>query len=98
MKNSCKLAKSIQSAGVGTLLINCGHSERRFRKHIGYPEEAKPKTHLLVKTTVKGNLIGEKTEIDQALIECDVRVVIISGWEWASASYRRKERLMFYLR
>lgn len=98
MKNSCKLARSVQEAGVGSLLINCGLSERRFRKHIGYPEESKPKTHLLVKNSEKGNLIGDRVEIDQAIAECDVRVIIISGWEWTSASYRRKERLLFYLR
>ena len=38
MKHSCKLANSASDAGIGTMLINCGMSERRFRKHLGYPE------------------------------------------------------------
>ncbi len=98
LKHSCKLANSASDAGLGTLLINCGMSERRFREHLGYPETKKRAMPFISRTSHKGDLIGERVGIDQCIEEAGIRVVIISGWEWTSSSYRRKERLLFYLR
>ena len=98
MRHSCKLAKSVKEAGVSALLINCGMSDARFREHSGYPEEANPAAHLVIKSSIRGDLIGERVEIDQIISECNIRVLIIAGWEWAASGFRRKERLLFYLR
>lgn len=98
MRHSCELASAIKKVGVSTLLINCGMSDRRFREHAGYPEEGNPKAHYIIRSSIRGDLIGERIEIDQLLSECKIGVIIIAGWEWASASWRRKEKLLFYLR
>ncbi len=98
MKHSSALAQKIKDAGVGVLLVNCGMSDRRFREHAGYPEECNPKTHYMIRTSYRGDLIGERAEIEQVVRECKIAVVIISGWEWTSNSYRRKERLIYFLR
>ncbi len=98
MKHSSALAKKIKDAGVGVLLINCGMSNKRFREHAGYPEEGNPKVHYLIHTSYRGDLIGERDGIEQLVRECGIRVIIIAGWEWTSNSYRRKEKLIYFLR
>lgn len=98
MRHSCTLAHSVKTAGVNVLLINCGLSEKRFRDHSGYPEECNPKTHFIIRSSIKGDLVGEGVELDQLIGQCKIGVVIIAGWEWASSSWRRKEKLIFFLR
>jgi hypothetical protein len=98
MRHSCALGQSLKKTGINTLLINCGMSNKRFRSHAGYPEDGNAKTHLLIRSSVKGDLIAEKDSLDQIISECKIGVIIIAGWEWASSSFRRKQRLLFYLR
>jgi len=64
----------------------------------GTPALRNKKTHLEIRSCVRGNVIDERDMIDYVIAECRVRVVILCGWEWTSSSYRRKERLLYYLR
>lgn len=97
MQHSHNLAATVQEGGVGVLLINCGISERRFREHAGYPEGTKA-PHYMIRTSYRGDLIGEGADIREIVDVCKIGIVIIAGWEWASSSYRRKERLLYFLR
>jgi hypothetical protein len=54
--------------------------------------------HLILKSSIRGDLINEGEEIRQALAEGVIRVVILAGWEWASNSWRKKQRLLYFLR
>ncbi len=108
MAHSCKLAGSIKTAGIGVLLINCGMSDRSFREHAGdledfrtFPHhlvEPDSKPQLVIHTSIRGDLVCERDAIDQLVQNLRIGTVIIAGWEWASASWRRKEALLFYLR
>ncbi|MFI5262897.1 MAG: hypothetical protein ACHQM6_00120 [Candidatus Kapaibacterium sp.] len=104
-KHSWELAAGIQKVGMGVLLINCGMSKGRFNEFeettLPQPNTGKPKhgqQHLVVHSSVRGDLAGERDAIAQKVRECGIGVVIISGWEWSSSSYRRKQRLLFNLR
>ena len=104
-KHAWELAAGIQKVGMGVLLINCGMSKRKFN---GFEETTLPRPntgklkqgeqHLVVHSSVRGDLAGERDAIAQKVRECKVGVVIISGWEWTSSSYRRKQRLLYNLR
>jgi len=112
MKGSHELAAEIQRVGMGVLLINCGMSDRRFREYSepaklkakseklkrGKKNPSAEKVHLIIHSSVRGDLAGERDAIAQKVRECRIGVVIIAGWEWASSSWRRKERLIFNLR
>ena len=52
----------------------------------------------MIHSSVRGDLIGDMEDFDRLIHECGIGVVIISGWEWASSSWRRKERLLYRLR
>ena len=99
MKHSSRLAVSTQAAGVPVLLVNCGMSDKRFRE---YFYEVHPpqltKQELVLHSSVRGNLVGEREAIDQIVSETGTGVLIIAGWEWTADSYRRKQRLISYLR
>ena len=99
MVHSCRFAAETQKAGVGTLVINCALSDKRFReyflKHNGW-SNSEPK--MLFKSSVRGNLIGDAEDISQLIIEGRIGTVVIVGWEWTSSSWRRKQRLLHYLR
>lgn len=99
MKHSSRLACSTQAAGVPVLLINCGMSDKRFREYF-YEHHAPQikKQALLLHSSVRGNLVGEREAIDQLVEETGTGVLIIAGWEWTADSYRRKQRLISYLR
>jgi hypothetical protein len=99
MRHSSKLAASIQQIGVGVLLINCGMSDRRFREH--FKEQHKEIYHnprLILTSRHKGNLVAERDGIDQTVLHGKIGVVIIAGWEFASDCYKRRNRLITYLR
>jgi hypothetical protein len=99
MKHSSRLAVATQKAGVPVLLVNCGMSDKRFREY--FYETHSPqikKQELVLHSSVRGNLIGEREAIDQIVEETGTGVLIIAGWEWTSDSYRRKQRLLSYLR
>jgi hypothetical protein len=113
-KHSCSLADSIRKVGVGTILINCGISEQRFREDAPKPdvklaraEDGEPelefmnkseKAHLLLHTSVRGELVDDMEYFNRVIHECQIGVIIIAGWEWASSSWRKKERLLYRLR
>ena len=61
-------------------------------------ETINTKPHLVLHSSVRGNLVGETEDFHRLTLECGVKVIILSGWEWASSSYRRKERLLYFLR
>ncbi|MFI5263340.1 MAG: hypothetical protein ACHQM6_02360 [Candidatus Kapaibacterium sp.] len=104
-KHSWELAANIQNVGMGVLLINCGMSKRKFNQceETTVPEPNTGKLnageeHLVVHSSVRGDLAGERDAIVQKVRDCNIGVVILSGWEWTSSSYRRKQRLLYNLR
>ena len=99
MQHSSRLAESVQKAGVSTLLINCGMSDKRFKEYFyDNHDQSVKKPELVLYSSVRGNLIGEREALDQIITEVGIGVIVLAGWEWASSSWRRKERLLFYLR
>lgn len=56
------------------------------------------KSQMLTLDSVRGNLIGQSASIREIIEQCRIQVVIISGWEWTSSSWRRRERLLYFLR
>jgi hypothetical protein len=113
-RHSCSLAAAVQKAGVGTMLINCGISDQRFREDAPKPdvkiaqdEEGEPevhfltkseKSHLLIHTSIRGDLVDDMYDFNRLIHECGIGVIILAGWEWASNSWRKKERLLYRLR
>jgi len=99
MKHSSLLACSTQKAGVPVLLVNCGMSDKRFREYFYENHDtSSSKQEVILMSSVRGNLIGARDAIDQIAAETGTGVLIIAGWEWTSDSYRRKQRLLSYLR
>ena len=99
MQHSSRLAESIKNAGSPTLLINCGMSDKRFKEYFYENHDAAVKNHeIVLYSSIRGDLIGEREAIDQIVVEAGIGVVIIAGWEWTSSSWRRRQRLLFYLR
>jgi hypothetical protein len=111
-KHAVALAKEIHSHGVNVLVLNCAMSDQRFH-YIAKPiidgkSGAAPvptqsvgtrkQKYFEIRSCVRGNLIDEGDKIDNLITECRIGVVILCGWEWASSSWRRKERLLYYLR
>ena len=99
MKHSSRLASDTKKTGLGTLLINCSMSNNRFQEFfLEHYDPCVKKPELVIHSSVQGNLIGEREAIDQIITQAKISVIIIAGWEWTSSSWRRKERLFFYLR
>ena len=114
MQHSCRLAETIKQYGLGVLLINCGMSDRRFRKHAleatscrteqavdlmgQYHAMDAVKPQIMLHSSVCGDLVGEADTIRGLVAQCPAQVVIVAGWEWTSSGYRRKERLLYALR
>lgn len=107
LAHSTKLASDIRKLGVGTLIINCGVSEQRFNEHINpyisssdrfYKRKNEKETKLVPYSTIRGDLVGDGDTITQIVAQAAIGVVIIMGWEWTSSNWRRKERLLYYLR
>ena len=104
MRHSCATAKTVQSIGMGTLIINCGMSHQRFKEYSdavvtenrAYTTDAQ--ADIFMRSSVRGNLVGEDYLIYEVLRTANIGTLIIAGWEWTSSSWRRKERLLFLLR
>lgn len=69
--------------------------ERVFTPNTNIPN---PKSQMMILDSVRGNLAGQVGAIREIIEQCDIQVLIISGWEWSSSSWRRKERLLYFLR
>jgi hypothetical protein len=53
---------------------------------------------LVMMTSVRGNLVAERQLIETYVEEGRLGVVILTGWEWAADSYRRRRSLLTFLR
>ena len=74
-------------------------SDKRFKEYFyDHHDITGKKNRLVLHSSVRGDLIGEREAIDQIVTETAASVIIIAGWEWTSSSWRRKQRLLFYLR
>ena len=107
LTHSTKLASDIRKHGVNTLLINCGVSSNRFNEHVMpltstndwfYKRTNDKEVKLVPYSSNRGDLIGESDTIRQIVSSAGIGVVIIMGWEWTSSTWRRRERLLYFLR
>ena len=108
LAHSTKLASDMRNLGVSTLLVNCGVSSNRFNEHVmpvtttndWFPDykENENERKLVPYSSGRGDLIGDSDTITQIVSSARVGVVIIMGWEWTSSSWRKRERLYYYLR
>ena len=99
MVHSCRFAADTQKAGVATLILNCALSDKRVREYfLKHHKWSNNDPQLLFKSSVRGNLIGDAEDISQIIYEGRIGTVVILGWEWASSSWRRKQRLLHFLR
>ena len=99
LQHSSRVANSFRKAGLNTLVINCGMSDRRFRTHYydTYGEDTYTKPMVILKSLVCGNVAGDRELIDQILREGKITTLILVGWEFASSNTRRRNRLFHYL-
>ncbi|HEY6171800.1 MAG TPA: hypothetical protein VIX80_06045, partial [Candidatus Kapabacteria bacterium] len=106
--HSTKLASDMRNLGVSTLLVNCGVSANRFNEHVmpvtttndWFPDykEDENERKLVPYSSSRGDLIGDSDTITQIVSSARIGVVIIMGWEWTSSSWRKRERLFYFLR
>jgi hypothetical protein len=57
-----------------------------------------PKSQMLTLDSVRGNVAGQSASIREIIEQCQIKILILSGWEWSSSSWRRKEKLLYFLR
>ena len=69
--------------------------ERVFTPNVKAPNAT---SQMVTLDSVRGNLAGQCDSIREIVEQCRIQVLIISGWEWSSSSWRRKERLLYFLR
>ncbi len=99
MIHSSKLGTALQRAGVGTLIINCGMSGRRFREHFdAHHKETYTAPRLVLRNTYRGDLASEGESLYHFIRESGITVVVVVGWEWAADTYRRRQRLLRFFR
>ena len=99
LMHSARLSNSFRKAGLNVLTINCGMSDRRFRSHYydTYGEDTFTRPMIVLKSSECGDLIGERESIDQIVQEGKIGAIILAGWEFASSTRKRRDRLFFYL-
>src|ERR1043165_3961059 len=110
MKHCCDVARSARDGGAGVLVINTRLSKRRFKEaatEAGIEVSPVRDTNamispgtvpLIIQTSLAGELSSQLGEIRHICEEAKIRIVVITGWEWTSSSYRRKEQLLFGIR
>jgi hypothetical protein len=100
MRHASQLAFDAKGLGLNVLIINCGMSDKRFRGHIHekFGEQVYHANRMVIHTSVCGDLVGERDALDNIIYQANISTIILCGWEFASSTPRRKERLMFYLR
>jgi hypothetical protein len=57
-----------------------------------------PKSQMVTLNSVRGNLAGQSASIREIVEQCRIGFIVICGWEWSSSSWRRKEKLLYFLR
>src|SRR5690349_20072792 len=77
MKHASRLAANTQKAGVPVLLVNCGISDKLFKEYFyaNHPMQSSNKKELILMSSVRGNLIGEREAIDQIIDETRTGVI-----------------------
>ncbi len=99
MVHGCAVGEESVRAGMGTFILNLGMSQKRFAEYFHANHEWKNDgAQFLFKTCVRGNLNTERENISQVVSEAKISTLIILGWEWASSSWRQKQRLLGFLR
>jgi hypothetical protein len=100
MIHASRLAYDSRKLGLDTLIINCGLSHKKFGEHLwdSFGEEIYEGTRLLVHTSPLGDLIGDQDALNNIVQQAKIKSIILCGWEFASTTRRRKERLISYLR
>ena len=85
MRHSCALAVKAQSIGMGTLIINCGMSDRRFKEKSdkiiteGRTETSSAKADIFMRSSTRGDLIGDMELMKGVLGNANIGTVIIAG-------------------
>jgi hypothetical protein len=101
MIHASRLAYDSKKIGLDTLIINCGMSDKRFHDHVIETfglEAYKGPTKMMIHTSPLGDLIGDQDAINNVIEQTKVASIILCGWEFASTTRRRKERLISFLR
>lgn len=99
MVHSCRLGADMQKAGVPTLILNCAISDKRFREYFAKNHKwSNNNPKLMFKSSSRGNLAADAEDISQIIVEGRIGTIVILGWEWTSSSWRRKQRLLHYMR
>jgi hypothetical protein len=102
-RHACHTAKVLADKGIGVQLLNCGMMSRRFWK-VAREEAASHVTDrhgsklLRLETCIRGNLVADRRYYSDLRVAYGAKVLIVSGWEWSSKSWRLKEDLIFHLR
>jgi hypothetical protein len=105
LEHCAMMADTFQEREQAVLVINCGVSSMRFNEFI-QPVYEKCCTRLDPKkyrpmyfiSSTRGELVDQSEYVEEILQSIKPRFVILVGWEWASNTYRRKEKLMYFLR
>ena len=99
MKHSARLAAKSSSLGLNTLIVNCGMSHKRYHSHFSKQyEERYKKPRLILKSYVSGDMLDNTEEIGEICDHHKIGLMVLCGWEFVASDYRRRNRLIDFLR
>jgi hypothetical protein len=76
----------------------CGYDEENTFLLSDYSNDKPDDAHMMWIDSVRGDLASMSLAIREMIIQCNIRAIVLSGWEWASSTWRRRERLLFFLK
>jgi hypothetical protein len=75
-----------------------GYDEEEEFQISPFESRKEGEAHMLTLDSVRGDLASMQDGIRELIVQCEVGGIILCGWEWASSSWRRRERLQFFLK
>lgn len=103
MVHACKLGEKLTQRNLSALVVNCGMNRKRFtehfHKHHTYAyKNTKEETSFIYYHSMIGDLSGDSDAIHQLVWQQCIGAVIITGWEWVASNWRKKQKLLYFIR
>ena len=103
MVHACKLGEKLTQSRLSALVVNCGMNRKRFteyfhKNHTYAYKKEKEDTAFMYYHSMIGDLSGDSDAIHQLVWQQHINVVIITGWEWVASNWRKKQKLLYFLR
>jgi hypothetical protein len=81
-----------------TSFFGYNEDEEYCVSHLKSDKSKEGDADMMTLDSVRGDLASMNSAIRESIIQCNIRAIILCGWEWASSSWRRRERLLFFLK